>query len=200
MPSPIAFYFDFSSPYGYFASEQIERIAARHDRSVQWRPYLLGVAFKTTGGAPLASIPLKSDYTMRDLPRTARFLGLDYRHPERFPISSVHPSRAFYWADSQDPARAAQLAHALYRAYFNQGIDISTPENTLEVCVRSGFDREAAAAGMADPAVKERLRSEVEQGLALGVFGSPYFIVDGEPFWGSDRLDHVERWLASGGW
>src|SRR3954462_13402265 len=109
MPAPILFYFDFSSPYGYFASEKIERIAARHGREVQWRPYLLGVAFKKTGGAPLASIPLKSDYTLRDLPRTARFLGLEYVHPERFPISSVHPSRAFYWADATDSARATQL-------------------------------------------------------------------------------------------
>jgi 2-hydroxychromene-2-carboxylate isomerase len=199
-PTPIEFYFDFSSPYGYFAAERIDALAARHAREVQWRPYLLGVAFKATGSAPLASIPLKGDYMRRDLPRTARLLGLEYREPENFPISGVHPARAFYWAEGQDASNARALAGALYRAYFAEGLDISDAENTLEVCARCGFDRAAARAGIADPAVKERLRAEVERGLARGVFGSPYIIVDGEPFWGADRLDQVERWLATGGW
>jgi 2-hydroxychromene-2-carboxylate isomerase len=199
MPAPIEFYFDFSSPYGYFAAEQIDAIAAKHARTVQWRAYLLGVAFKTTGGAPLASIPLKSDYTVRDLPRTARYLGIEYRHPSPFPISGVQPARAFYWADAQDPARARGLALALFRAYFTQGIDISDAEATVAVCARSGFDPDAVRAGIVDPAVKDRLRAEVDKGLAKGVFGSPYIIVDGEPFWGSDRLEQVDRWLA-GGW
>ena len=199
-PTPIEFYFDFSSPYGYFAAERIDALAARHGRGVQWRPYLLGVAFKATGSAPLASIPLKGDYMRHDLPRTARLLGIEYREPASFPISGVHPARAFYWAEGRDPAKARALAGALYRAYFAQGIDISEAENTLDVCARCGFDRAEARAGIADPAVKERLRAEVERGLARGVFGSPYVIVDGEPFWGADRLDQVERWLATGGW
>jgi 2-hydroxychromene-2-carboxylate isomerase len=55
-------------------------------------------------------------------------------------------------------------------------------------------------AALADPAVKARLRAEVDAAIARGVFGSPYFVVDGEPFWGHDRLDQVERWLATGGW
>ena len=100
------FYFNFSSPYGYIASEKIDALAARYGRLVSWRPFLLGVAFKTTGGAPLLS---------------------------------------------------------------------------------------------SEVATKEGTRMEVEAGLAKGVFGSPYIIVDGEPFWGTDRLDQVEKWLASGG-
>ena len=73
MSSSIDFYFDFSSPYGYLASEKIEAMAARHGRSVDWRPVLLGVMFKATGMAPLTEIPLKGDYSRRDLARSARF-------------------------------------------------------------------------------------------------------------------------------
>src|SRR3954471_16805717 len=102
MASPIEFYFDFSSPYGYFASERIDGIAARHAREVTWRPYLLGVAFKTTGMAPLLSIPIKGEYTRRDVSRTARLMGIAYREPSRLPIVTLTPARAFYWAENED--------------------------------------------------------------------------------------------------
>lgn len=200
MKIPIEFYFDFSSPYGYFASQKIEAVAARHGREVLWKAFLLGVAFKATGGAPLPSIPMKGSYSVRDMLRSARYLEVEYRHPGKFPISTVAPARAFYWAQSLDVRRAKELASALYRAYFVDGVDISEAENTLSVCASCGFEREAARAGMGAQAVKDRLRTEVEQGLAKGVFGSPFFIVDGEPFWGSDRLDQLDRWLATGGW
>ena len=75
MPAPLRFHFDFSSPYGYLASERIESLAARHERAVDWRPMLLGAAFKVAGTQPLTSIPLKGDYARRDMPRTARFYG-----------------------------------------------------------------------------------------------------------------------------
>jgi 2-hydroxychromene-2-carboxylate isomerase len=63
-----------------------------------------------------------------------------------------------------------------------------------------GLDREVLRQALNDPAVKERLRTEVDAAIGRGVFGSPYIVVDGEPFWGSDRLDQVERWLETGGW
>ena len=71
MAHPIEFYFDFSSPYGYMASTRIDELAARHGREVIWRPILLGVAFKTTGGQPLPLVPLKGDYALRDFIRYA---------------------------------------------------------------------------------------------------------------------------------
>jgi 2-hydroxychromene-2-carboxylate isomerase len=68
------------------------------------------------------------------------------------------------------------------------------------VCARSGLDADEARAGIGDPAVKDRTRAEVEKAIARGAFGSPYIIVDGEPFWGSDRLDQIDKWLQTGGW
>jgi len=200
MANPIDFYFDFSSPYGYLASARIDALAARHGRSVVWRPHLLGAVFKINDQRPLASIPLKSDYTARDLARSARLLKVPFKLPTKFPVGATAPSRAFYWVNDKDPALAKRLAQALYHAYFAEDRDISSPEVTCDVAARLEVDRAELAQALNDPAVKERLRTEVDAAIARGVFGSPYIIVDGEPFWGSDRLDQVEKWLEIGGW
>ncbi len=199
MSAPIDFYFDFSSPYGYMASTRIDALAAKYGREVKWRPMLLGVAFKATGQTPLPSVPLKGDYALRDFARSARFHGIEYRHPSIFPIASVPPARAFYWLDGRDPEAAKRLCAALYRAYFIDDCDISKVENTLATCAKLGLEEASVAAGLNDPAVKEKLKSEVAQAIERGVFGSPYIIIDNEPFWGMDRLEQVEKWLATGG-
>lgn len=200
MPDPIDFFFDFSSPYGYFAAGRIDDIAARHGRTVQWRPILLGAVFKVTGGQPLPAIPLKGTYAKRDLERTARLLGVPFQMPSRFPIATTAACRAFYAVHDDDAAAARELAKALYAAYFVHDRDISAPPVTLEVAAECGLDRDALRKAVDDPRLKDRLRSEVESAIARGVFGSPYIVVDEEPFWGADRLDQVERWLATGGW
>ncbi|MEX2628848.1 MAG: 2-hydroxychromene-2-carboxylate isomerase [Tistlia sp.] len=197
---PIAFYFDFSSPYGYLAAERIDALAERHGRAVAWRPFLLGAVFKTTRTEPLLGIPLKGDYARRDIERSARGLGLPFRLPETFPFLSVAACRAFYWLLDEEPERAHALALALYRRAFAEGGDISRAQTVIEVAEALGVSRAALEAALQDPAVKERLRSEVQAAIAAGVFGSPFMVVDGEPFWGHDRLADVERWLESGGW
>ena len=107
MAIPIDFYFDFSSPYGYFASTRIEDIAARHGRAVTWRPILLGAAFKITGGQPLPTIPLKGSYAAHDLARCARLYKVPFKLPTRFPIGATAPARAFYWVGDRDAALAS---------------------------------------------------------------------------------------------
>ena len=200
MAAPVEFYFDFSSPFGYLASEKIDQLAAKYGREVVWRPYLLGAVFKVTGGMPTMLVPIKGDYYKRDFVRSAHYLGVAYRQPTVFPISAVTPSRAFYWLDAKDPARARDLARALYRAYFVDDFDISGAENTITVAAKMGLDADKVRAGINDAAVKDRTKAEVEQAIEKGAFGSPYIIVDGEPFWGSDRLDQMDKWLATGGW
>lgn len=197
MSNPIDFYFDFSSPYGYFAAGRIDALGARYSRSVTWRPILLGAVFKVTNQQPLSTIPVKGAYAQRDFERTARLLGIPFKMPAKFPIAGTAPSRAFYAITDRDPQLAKRLALALYHAYFAQGVDISTPELTAEVAANLGIDRNEIAAALQNPAIKDRLRSEVDDAIGRGVFGSPHFIVDGEPFWGSDRLDQVERWLKA---
>lgn len=198
--NPIDFYFDFSSPYGYFASTRIDGIAAKYGREVVWRPILLGAVFKITGQQPLPTIPLKGSYAKHDLARLARLFGVPFKLPTRFPVAGQAPSRAFYWVGDKDPALARKLAQALYRAYFAEDRDISSPEVTANVAAKLGVDRGELLAALEDPAVKERLKTEVDAAIERGVFGSPYIVIDGEPFWGSDRIEQVEKWLATGGW
>jgi 2-hydroxychromene-2-carboxylate isomerase len=199
MPDPLLFHFDFSSPYGYLASERIEALAARHGRTVDWRPMLLGAAFKVAGTQPLTSVPLKGDYTKRDLPRSARYHGVEFRMPSKFPIATQAPARIVLWRKGIDPAGCAPLAKALYRAYFVADRDISDPDVSSDVAAEAGFNRENARAAIDDPALKDALRREVEGAIAAGVFGSPFVFVDGEPFWGIDRFDQIDRWLERGG-
>ena len=199
MAQPLQFHFDFSSPYGYLASERIEALAARHQRSVEWRPMLLGAVFKVTGTQPLTFIPLKGDYTRRDLPRTARYHGIAFRMPSKFPIPTQAAARLVVWQRGLDAARCAPLVNALYRAYFVDDRDISDPDVAASVAAEAGSDRSAARAAIDDTAIKDALKRDVDAAIAAGVFGSPLVIVDGEPFWGLDRFDQIERWLETGG-
>jgi len=199
VPSPLQFHFDFSSPYGYLASEKIEALAARYGRAVDWRPMLLGVAFKTTGAQPLTMIPLKGAYTKHDVPRSARFHGVPFNMPAKFPIATQAPARIVLWQRARDPGDCGTLVKALYRAYFVANRDISDPDVAADVAAEAGASREGARAAIDDPAIKDALRRDVDAAIAQGVFGSPFIFVDGEPFWGIDRFEQIERWLAHGG-
>lgn len=202
MADPILFYFDFTSPYSYLASEKIDALAEKHGRMVQWRPILLGGIFKALGTVSLVKQPGQAEYSVRDFTRSARFLGLPYAQPATFPILTVAPARAYYWLHGQDCGLARRFAHAVFRAYFVEGRDIADPAVVLDLAAKVSADGTALAAleqGMNDPAIKERLRAETEAAVAAGVFGAPWIVVDGEPFWGADRLPQIERWLVNQG-
>jgi 2-hydroxychromene-2-carboxylate isomerase len=199
MSSSIDFYFDFSSPYGYFASTQIEALAAKYGRTVNWHPMLLGVAFKATGGAPLPMVPLKGAYSYRDFERSARFHGIPYRRPAQFPLSTQLAARAMLWIrQAHGGEKAVEFMHAVYRAYFVDGADISQAEAIIGVAAALGLDGAAVVEGAGSGAIKERLKAEVDAAIARGVFGSPFVIVDDEPFWGFDRFDQLEAFLKNG--
>jgi 2-hydroxychromene-2-carboxylate isomerase len=199
MPAPIEFWFDFSSPYSYLASEKIEELAARYGRTVAFKPTLLGVIFRTTGGVPLTElVPPKASYFVHDFERSARYAGVPFRKPSVFPIATVNAARAFVWLQQRDEAQAARFLHAAFRAYFAQDRNLAEPEVLAAVAGEVGVDPVQLARGIQEPAIKERLKALVDESIARGVFGAPTIFVDGEMFWGHDRLPQVERWLASG--
>ena len=109
-------------------------------------------------------------------------------------------SRAFYWIDDKDQECSRNFAKAAFRTFFDEGRDISLPGAVADFAEPLGVDREALLLALTDPAVKDRLKTETNTALERGVFGSPFIFVDGEPFWGADRLSDVERWLDTGGW
>ncbi len=200
MPRQIDFYFDFSSPYGYFASTRVEALGQRHGITVRWRPILLGAIFKVSGVVPIALVPLKSDYFHRDIARFARLLDLPLKMPAQFPFGTVTACRAFYLLERQEPAAAVRLAKAIFHAAFAEGRDICPVENIGEIAAAAGFDGDAVMAGIQTVEVKNILKTAVDEAIARGVFGSPYIFADDEPFWGVDRLDQIEEWLTRGGW
>ena len=200
MAEPIDFYFDFSSPYGYLASERIDALGARFGRTVHWHPILLGVIFKQTGAAPLTEIPLKGAYSKRDFERSARLMKIPFAMPTLFPIPSQAPARVMLWIASRNSEAAKAYVKVAYRAFFVEGFNISEPATAAALAAGLGHDRVGALAAIDDPVYKSALKTEIEQAIARGVCGSPFFIVDNEPFWGADRLAMLEEWLKTGGW
>lgn len=196
----VEFHFDFASPFGYFAAQQIDDLAARHGRTALWRPVLLGAVFKETGARPLTEIPMKAGYAKHDIQRTVRRMGLSFRMPEPFPFATIAACRAFYWLDAVDPEAAKVLAKALYHEAFGKGGEIASAQSVIKLAAGLGHDASEVEAALKDPEVKERLRAVVQSAIERGIFGSPFFIVDGEPFWGHDRMEMLEAWLESGGW
>ena len=195
----IEFYFDFSSPFGYFAATKIKDIGDEFGREILWKPFMIGAALKVTGGMPLPMIPLKGDYSSKDMERTSRQFKIPYKVPSKFPISSQAPCRLIYWMQTVAPEKQEEAVLKLYQAYFLEDLDISTPEVAAKVLSTVNGSEEELIALTQDPAMKQRLKDECNLAIEKGVFGSPFIIVDGEPFWGFDRLEQVREWLRTGG-
>lgn len=199
--APIEFYFDFISPYGYLGSTQVEALAARYGRTVDWKPVLLGITvMKVMGLKPLPETPLKKDYILVDKPRMAKLLGVPLVEHGLKGVNSLAASRAFLWLKAQDPALAVRFAHRIYERLWVQGRDITPAEAVADEGVALGVDRAALLAAIESPEMKAALKEAVDAAIAKGVFGVPTFIADGEPLWGVDRLWMLEHWLKRGNW
>jgi 2-hydroxychromene-2-carboxylate isomerase len=196
----IEFWFDFASPYAYFGALQVDEVAARHDRDVVWRPFLLGAAFATTGMQPLTGMPMRGDYARRDWARMARGLSVPFRLPGNHPFSSVTAARAFYFIAHDDAEAAVRFARHAFALTFGDGRDMTDRALIVDIAAGVGCDPAALDAGLDTQELKQVLRARTDEALARGIFGSPFFIVDGEPFWGADRLPMIDEWLTRGGW
>jgi 2-hydroxychromene-2-carboxylate isomerase len=197
--SPVDFYVDFSSPYSYIASEWIEALAARHGRTVRWHAVLLGVTFQAAELKSPVSHPIKREYSLHDFERSARFAGVPFTLPEKFPVATQNAARVFWWLEESDPERAADWARHCLRAYFTRGsVDLSDVEHLKALATEFGLDAAEAERVWSEPRWKSRLKTACADAIAQGVFGAPFFVIDGEPFWGNDRRDQIERWLAAG--
>jgi 2-hydroxychromene-2-carboxylate isomerase len=197
----IAFYFDFMSPYAYLGSVQVERVAARLNCPVSWRPMLLGISVvKVMGLKGVADTPLKREYVAHDVARFARYLDIPFNRATTRPMMPLPAARAFVWLDETDPEMARDFARHVFHAQWADGQDMSTPAALASLARSKGIDREALLAGIASDKVKQSLKSRVDASIAAGIFGAPTFVVDDQMFWGVDRLPMVERWLETGGW
>jgi len=199
LSAPIHFWFDFSSPYSYIVNEWIDAVAARHGRTVARHAMLLGVTFQVAELKSPVSYPLKREYSLRDFARSARFEGLPLQMPASFPLPTQNAARVFWWLhDTAGADAAADWARAAFRAVFTRGVQINETPALKALAAESGLDADAAEAAWNDPQWKARLKAECDAAIAAGMFGAPWIVIDGEPFWGNDRKAQVERWLAQG--
>lgn len=198
MPAPLEYFFDFTSPYSYIGLQAFDALASKYRRGVNYRPILLGAAFKASGMQALVDIPLKGDYARRDIERSARFNDVPFKMPSTFPISTVNTARALLWLQSTGSAKSLSFIQRAFQMYFVEDRNINDLAEIAELAQDIGVDAQAMTAATQDPAIKDKLKAQVEEALGRGVFGAPYMFVDGEPFWGHDRLPQVERWLKMG--
>lgn len=196
----IDFYFDFLSPYGYFGSTQIDALAARNGYKVNWKVFLVGAAFKKTGQKSAADRSVvDQQYGLVDILRQAAFFGAPFKFPKVFGTSVLPPSRAYYWLYDRDRALAHEFAKSVYHHVFALDVDMRQPESLEPLLGKLGLDTKEIIDWACSDEGKKRFRDETDAALERGVFGSPYFFVGDNGFWGSDRLNTLEWWLRTEG-
>lgn len=200
MTKTIEFWFDFSSPYAYFASEEIEKIGAETGYKILWRPFLLGVIFQKTNMAPLVEMPMRGAYARNDWERIARLLEIPFTLPEQHPYAAIKVSRAFYWIEANMPERAPVFAHAVFRSHFADGRNPSEQSVVIDTAKSAGVPVEPLLDALQTQEAKTALKRKTDEAISKNVFGAPFFIVEGEAFWGWDRMVMMRQWIERGGW
>jgi len=198
MTKIVDFYFDYSSPFAYLGSTQIEAAAARHGATVRYRPFLLGALFKAIGtpDVPLFAAPEpKRKLYGADLFRWADHYGVPLVFPSRFPMNTIKPLRMTLALPEADRPR---LIGPVYRAYWAEDRDISDDATLAEIATSAGLDGAALVASTRDERLKAELKAATEAAVQLGVCGAPTYAVGKLIFWGQDRLLFVEK--ALDGW
>ncbi len=197
MGKTVDYYFSLISPWTYMGDARLSAIAARQGARIVYKPMKLGKVFPATGGLPLAKrAPQRQAYRLVELTRWSKSLGLPLNlHPKFFPADENRAAALVIaaMANGDDPGA---LVNAILTAVWAGEANIADDQTLLDLANRVGLDGKKllAAAGAQDLANEwDRLSDEA---IAHGVFGSPFYVVDDEPFWGQDRLDMVEAALS----
>jgi 2-hydroxychromene-2-carboxylate isomerase len=199
MPTVVDYYLAPQSPWTYLGHERFVAMARDAGATVRVLPMDLGKVFPVSGGLPLAKrAPQRQAYRLVDLQRFRDHLGLPMNlHPRFFPVSADAAARLIVAVDLHDGAPAAlRVAGAALTAVWAQERDISSPDVLAALLHECGLPTSRLDDSQA-PAVRERYDTNTQAAIDLGLFGSPSYVIDGELFWGQDRLDFVQRKLRS---
>lgn len=190
----VDFYFDFVSPYSYFAWLHARpRIAGAGVRVVP-RPVLLFALLRHGGMLGPAEVPLKRAYLLRDCLRYAGRHRVPFTLPDPHPFPAVTALRlALPEVAGDDQER---VIDALWQAGWAEGRNLGDPGELADILTRAGLDGPSLVAATQAPAAKQALRAQTDEAIARGVFGVPSFFVGGELFWGHDRVDDLCELLA----
>jgi 2-hydroxychromene-2-carboxylate isomerase len=197
---PVAdFWFEFASTYSYPAAMRIGALARGAGVAIRWQPFLLGPIFKAQGwdNSPFNLYATKGRYMWRDLDRICADLGLPFRKPETFPQSGLVAARAALVG--LDEGWGEGFIAAVYRAQFAEGRLIGDPAVIRDILVTMGIDPKPVFDRTQSDAIKARLREQTEEAQRLGIFGAPAVVVNGELFWGNDRLEQALAWAKRDG-
>ncbi len=196
MAEPIILYFDLPSAHTYLGLQQIQDVAANHGRAIDWRPVSIMDLWKAHDYMPIGNPIAKGRYIKKDFVRTAGLLGLPLNIPPSFPRGDLSQARHLIWRiRAQDEAKAGELAIALMTAFWAEGKDLVEEDVLAEVAAVQGVSADDVAAAADDADAAAACAAETTAAAELGVFGAPHMIVDGEPFWGHDRIRYLDMWL-----
>jgi 2-hydroxychromene-2-carboxylate isomerase len=196
MSKAVSFYFDFGSPAAYLAYTQLPKLAADTGAQIQFKPILLGGIFQATGNRPPISVPLKGQYLFADLNRFAKRYGVTLNMNPHFPINTLNLMRADIGLQVHNDERLPKYRDAMFEGIWVDQQNMNDPETVGSVLTKAGFDPTTIFALASESNVKESLKIATQDAVSQGVFGAPSFIVDGELFWGQDRLDFVREALS----
>jgi 2-hydroxychromene-2-carboxylate isomerase len=197
MTKSVEFYFDVGSPAAYIAWHRLPGICRETGATLQYKPMLLGGVFQATGNQSPMAIPAKGRYVHMDLDRYAQRYRIPFSHNPFFPINTLMLMRGATALQMRDRARLVPYGDAVYRAIWVEQKDMNDPAVVAGVLQQAGFDPAAVLTMASDPEVKERLKNVTQDAVARGVFGAPTFFVDGQMYWGQDRLDFVKEALEA---
>lgn len=196
MSKTVEFFLDLGSPATYLAWTQLPTLCARHGARLEYRPILLGGVFQATGNASPVMVPAKGRYLRIDLKRHADRYGVPLALPPGFPVNTLLLMRGLIGTQLFAPERFEALLKVLFEGLFVHARNLSESAVLDETLAQGGLDAEAFHALAARPEVKDTLRQATEQAVERGLFGAPTFIVEGQMYFGQDRLDFVEQALA----
>lgn len=195
----IDYYLGTISPYCYLAGTRLEDIAERHGASITYKPLDLLQLFDRTGGIrPADRHPSRMEYRAQELPRWAAHLDMPFNlKPAHWPVNMAPSSYALIAAQDAGGGDLGGLVHGFTRAVWAEERDISDDSVIREILAAHGFDPGLADKGLFIGA--ETYGRNLEQAVEAGAFGAPFYVVreTGQRFWGQDRLDFLDRHLAS---
>ncbi|QOF73642.1 2-hydroxychromene-2-carboxylate isomerase [Aminobacter sp. SR38] len=190
----IEFWFSIGSTYSYLSVMRLTHVAAETGIRFRWRPFNVRAIMIEMDNVPFARKPVKAAYMWRDVERRAALYGLRPKLPAPYPLSELERANRvaiIAAAEGWCPAYAQET----YRRWFEAGEPAGSEPNLSASINAAGQDAERVLRLADSDRGKSDLAEATEQAKAFGIFGSPSFVVDGELFWGDDRLDDAVRWL-----
>ncbi len=199
----IEFFFDCSSPWTYLGFHNIRPLAAELGVPIRWRPILVGGVFNSVNPSVYAArdnpVPAKAAYQLKDMQDWARHCGVAIRFPPTvFPVNSVKAMRGCILLDAQ--GKLVEFAQAAFEAYWGGDQDISSDAVLARVCEQIGVEAAAFFAGIARQDIKDQLKTNTEELIRRGGFGSPTMFVNGtDMYFGNDRMPLIRDALLRHG-